>query len=110
MLPKGIALVMCMGRFLQNVIEQIAYNRPAYYLGNCIYTQYGSEVNERKVSLIDLFHDKWKNGTVNLLPFHSEKEVDAVILQKLFYPKYGAVHYHYFVCSDIFNAILHTLN
>ena len=110
LLPTDVTLVMCMGRFLRNVDEQIAYNRPAYYLRNRIYTRYGSEVNGRKVSLIDLFHDKWKNGTANLLPFHSEKEVDAVILQKLFYPKYGAVHYHYFVCSDIFNAILHTLN
>ena len=104
--PEDVSLVAPMGRYLKSVSSHIGYNRSAYYFRYRLYGQFRDPIQGVNVSLIDVFRENWENGTINLLPFHRFSEVDNVIYQELYYPKYGAVHYSHEVYDSLLRAIL----
>ena len=107
--PQHVFIFAFMGRFLKGINSHINYNRAAYYFRSRLHMRYGN-MEGNKYTLIDLFRQKWLDGTINLLPNHSVKEVVNCMFQEFHYTRFGAVHFSGKIYSSILKSILQTIS
>ena len=110
--PQHMTVASIVGRFLKGVDHRLhlPYNRAAYYFRNQLYVESNGDGKVKtNYSILDPFCEMWCDGSANLLQHHKSKEVLHVLLQDLYYTKYGGVHYNDSVYAQLLGGIVREL-
>lgn len=107
LLPSKVSIILFPGRFLKGIETHVLYNLSYYYFRNRLYMRCSNpEMTGTRITLSDLFSDWWCRGSIDLLKYHSPREVNNTRVHKLFYCTHGGVHYH----KSIYKWIVKTLH